>query len=188
MGSPSLNPGLLCCLFFFRNPDGDKKPWCFFKVNNAKVKWEYCDVSACSAPGKTVAIWRSGSEEVVDTQTFPELSLSHPYPPSTPASPFAILVATQLRDPLLSGRADLGSFADSGLLAPSQCIQQIPVTCVLYARRCARPSVHSGDQTLAGSPQPLRMQHGLSSSFTVFLKVCLCPLLCPHLKLCTLLP
>lgn len=76
MGSPSLNPSLLCCLFFFRNPDGDKKPWCFFKVNNAKVKWEYCDVSACSAPGKTVAIWRSGSEEVVDTQTFPELSLS----------------------------------------------------------------------------------------------------------------
>ncbi|KAI4550793.1 hypothetical protein MJT46_018300 [Ovis ammon polii x Ovis aries] len=35
---------------FCRNPDGDKKPWCFFKVNNAKVKWEYCDVPACSAP------------------------------------------------------------------------------------------------------------------------------------------
>ncbi|XP_061049239.1 hyaluronan-binding protein 2 [Eubalaena glacialis] len=33
---------------FCRNPDGDKKPWCFFKVNNAKVKWEYCDVPACS--------------------------------------------------------------------------------------------------------------------------------------------
>ncbi|XP_077733717.1 factor VII-activating protease [Canis aureus] len=34
---------------FCRNPDGDKKPWCFIKANNAKLKWEYCDVSACSA-------------------------------------------------------------------------------------------------------------------------------------------
>ncbi|XP_036121816.1 hyaluronan-binding protein 2 [Molossus molossus] len=34
---------------FCRNPDGDKKPWCFIKVNSAKVKWAYCDVSACSA-------------------------------------------------------------------------------------------------------------------------------------------
>ncbi|XP_076982194.1 factor VII-activating protease [Tamandua tetradactyla] len=34
---------------FCRNPDGDKKPWCFIKLNNAKVKWEYCDVSACPA-------------------------------------------------------------------------------------------------------------------------------------------
>uniref|UniRef100_A0A8C9PHH1 Hyaluronan binding protein 2 n=1 Tax=Spermophilus dauricus TaxID=99837 RepID=A0A8C9PHH1_SPEDA len=34
---------------FCRNPDGDKKPWCFIKVNSEKVKWEYCDVPACSA-------------------------------------------------------------------------------------------------------------------------------------------
>ncbi|XP_029788461.1 hyaluronan-binding protein 2 [Suricata suricatta] len=34
---------------FCRNPDGDQKPWCFIKVNNAKVKWEYCDIPACSA-------------------------------------------------------------------------------------------------------------------------------------------
>ncbi|XP_006744539.1 hyaluronan-binding protein 2 [Leptonychotes weddellii] len=34
---------------FCRNPDGDKQPWCFFKVNNAKVKWEYCEIPACSA-------------------------------------------------------------------------------------------------------------------------------------------
>lgn len=87
------------------------------------MKWEYCDVSACSALGKTMAVWRSGSGEVVDLQTdFPEtlsLSLSYPYPPSTPASPFAILVAMQLPDALLAGRADLGSFVNSGLLAPS---------------------------------------------------------------------
>ena len=44
-------PRLTLLFVFFRNPDGDKKPWCFFKVNNAKVKWEYCDVPACSAPG-----------------------------------------------------------------------------------------------------------------------------------------
>ena len=50
----------LSLFFYFRNPDGDKKPWCFFKVNNAKVKWEYCDVPACSELGKTVAVWRPG--------------------------------------------------------------------------------------------------------------------------------
>ncbi|XP_060497433.1 factor VII-activating protease isoform X2 [Panthera onca] len=33
---------------FCRNPDGDEKPWCFIKINNAKVKWEYCDIPACS--------------------------------------------------------------------------------------------------------------------------------------------
>lgn len=45
-----------CFVLNFRNPDGDKKPWCFIKVNNAKVKWEYCDISACSALGKSMAI------------------------------------------------------------------------------------------------------------------------------------
>ncbi|XP_066211332.1 hyaluronan-binding protein 2 [Saccopteryx leptura] len=34
---------------FCRNPDGDKKPWCFIKVSNTRVKWEYCNVSACTA-------------------------------------------------------------------------------------------------------------------------------------------
>lgn len=34
---------------FCRNPDGDKKPWCFIKANSAKVKWEYCDVPVCPA-------------------------------------------------------------------------------------------------------------------------------------------
>nr|XP_034989966.1 hyaluronan-binding protein 2 isoform X2 [Zootoca vivipara] len=32
---------------FCRNPDGDEKPWCFVSVNN-KLKWDFCDVSACS--------------------------------------------------------------------------------------------------------------------------------------------
>ncbi|XP_053439741.1 hyaluronan-binding protein 2 isoform X1 [Nycticebus coucang] len=38
---------------FCRNPDGDKKPWCFIKVGNDKVKWEYCEVLACSAQDLT---------------------------------------------------------------------------------------------------------------------------------------
>ncbi|XP_054838260.1 hyaluronan-binding protein 2 isoform X1 [Eublepharis macularius] len=33
---------------FCRNPDGDEKPWCFVNVDN-KVKWDFCDVSPCSA-------------------------------------------------------------------------------------------------------------------------------------------
>lgn len=44
---------------FCRNPDGDKKPWCFIKVNSAKVKWEYCDISVCSALGKTTVVPKS---------------------------------------------------------------------------------------------------------------------------------
>nr|XP_009008544.3 hyaluronan-binding protein 2 isoform X1 [Callithrix jacchus] len=34
---------------FCRNPDADEKPWCFIKVSSDKVKWEYCNVTACSA-------------------------------------------------------------------------------------------------------------------------------------------
>uniref|UniRef100_A0A8D0GJF0 Hyaluronan binding protein 2 n=1 Tax=Sphenodon punctatus TaxID=8508 RepID=A0A8D0GJF0_SPHPU len=33
---------------FCRNPDGDEKPWCFVHVNK-KVKWDFCEVSSCSA-------------------------------------------------------------------------------------------------------------------------------------------
>lgn len=43
---------LSCFVLYFRNPDADEKPWCFIKVSNDKVKWEYCDVSACTAQGK----------------------------------------------------------------------------------------------------------------------------------------
>lgn len=32
---------LFVCLFF-QKPRWRQKPWCFFKVNNAKVKWEHC--------------------------------------------------------------------------------------------------------------------------------------------------
>uniref|UniRef100_A0A8C5HKL5 trypsin n=1 Tax=Gouania willdenowi TaxID=441366 RepID=A0A8C5HKL5_GOUWI len=32
-----------CC----RNPDGDVKPWCFYK-ENSELKWDYCNVKECS--------------------------------------------------------------------------------------------------------------------------------------------
>uniref|UniRef100_A0A671X2C4 trypsin n=1 Tax=Sparus aurata TaxID=8175 RepID=A0A671X2C4_SPAAU len=32
---------------YFRNPDGDTKPWCFIKKQN-KLDWDYCNVKKCS--------------------------------------------------------------------------------------------------------------------------------------------
>uniref|UniRef100_A0A3Q3GLH9 trypsin n=1 Tax=Labrus bergylta TaxID=56723 RepID=A0A3Q3GLH9_9LABR len=31
---------------FCRNPDGDKKPWCY-TLNDGAISWEYCDVPSC---------------------------------------------------------------------------------------------------------------------------------------------
>lgn len=31
----------------FRNPDGDEKPWCFYKDQN-KLDWEYCKIKKCA--------------------------------------------------------------------------------------------------------------------------------------------
>ncbi|XP_047428167.1 hepatocyte growth factor activator isoform X1 [Mugil cephalus] len=31
---------------FCRNPDGDKKPWCY-TLNDSAISWEYCDVPSC---------------------------------------------------------------------------------------------------------------------------------------------
>ncbi|XP_053196712.1 hyaluronan-binding protein 2-like isoform X2 [Scomber japonicus] len=33
-----------------RNPDGDERPWCFFKNKKGRLSWEYCKVKKCSAP------------------------------------------------------------------------------------------------------------------------------------------
>ncbi|XP_040848431.1 hyaluronan-binding protein 2 [Ochotona curzoniae] len=54
---------------FCRNPDGDKKPWCFVKVNSVKIKWEYCAVSACSAPAAE-NLEGSPAEPLVQIQGF----------------------------------------------------------------------------------------------------------------------
>ncbi|KAK9964597.1 hypothetical protein ABG768_005760 [Culter alburnus] len=37
---------------FCRNPDGDKKPWCFIKKNR-RLRWDYCDVRKCPSPATT---------------------------------------------------------------------------------------------------------------------------------------
>uniref|UniRef100_A0A671RSB5 trypsin n=1 Tax=Sinocyclocheilus anshuiensis TaxID=1608454 RepID=A0A671RSB5_9TELE len=37
---------------FCRNPDGDKKPWCFIKKDR-RLRWDYCDVRKCPTRGKT---------------------------------------------------------------------------------------------------------------------------------------
>ncbi|XP_044070372.1 hyaluronan-binding protein 2-like isoform X2 [Siniperca chuatsi] len=34
---------------FCRNPDGDRKPWCFFR-RGCKLLWDYCDVTKCPKP------------------------------------------------------------------------------------------------------------------------------------------
>uniref|UniRef100_A0A8C1SAF5 trypsin n=1 Tax=Cyprinus carpio TaxID=7962 RepID=A0A8C1SAF5_CYPCA len=37
---------------FCRNPDGDKKPWCFIKKNR-RLRWDYCNVRKCPTPATT---------------------------------------------------------------------------------------------------------------------------------------
>ncbi|XP_034531996.1 hepatocyte growth factor activator isoform X2 [Notolabrus celidotus] len=34
---------------YCRNPDGDKKPWCY-TLNDGAISWEYCDVPSCVMP------------------------------------------------------------------------------------------------------------------------------------------
>ncbi|XP_037532005.1 hepatocyte growth factor activator [Nematolebias whitei] len=34
---------------FCRNPDGDKRPWCY-TVSDSAISWEYCDVPSCVMP------------------------------------------------------------------------------------------------------------------------------------------
>ncbi|XP_062851826.1 hyaluronan-binding protein 2-like [Trichomycterus rosablanca] len=37
---------------FCRNPDGEKKPWCFTK-SGKKLRWDYCDVKKCATTNVT---------------------------------------------------------------------------------------------------------------------------------------
>ncbi|CAM4727131.1 unnamed protein product [Leuciscus chuanchicus] len=37
---------------FCRNPDGDKKPWCFIKKDK-KLRWDHCSVRKCPTPATT---------------------------------------------------------------------------------------------------------------------------------------
>ncbi|XP_017279721.1 hyaluronan-binding protein 2 [Kryptolebias marmoratus] len=60
---------------FCRNPDGDSRPWCFFRKGH-KLFWDYCDVTRCPKPTKAPT-------EVVPTVPQP----TSVEPPSTTASP-----------------------------------------------------------------------------------------------------
>nr|XP_009666944.1 PREDICTED: hyaluronan-binding protein 2 isoform X3 [Struthio camelus australis] len=57
---------------FCRNPDGDEKPWCYFKKNN-KVEWDFCDISPCSGTAEEIpevtdrAAIPPGSKEIFKT-------------------------------------------------------------------------------------------------------------------------
>lgn len=37
------------CFCVCRNPDGDKRPWCY-TLNDSAISWEYCDVPPCVMP------------------------------------------------------------------------------------------------------------------------------------------
>uniref|UniRef100_H3DNH7 trypsin n=1 Tax=Tetraodon nigroviridis TaxID=99883 RepID=H3DNH7_TETNG len=47
---------------YCRNPDGDKKPWCYFKQQN-RLMWDYCNVQMCTqvTPAPSVVPPVSGS-------------------------------------------------------------------------------------------------------------------------------
>ncbi|XP_067909044.1 hyaluronan-binding protein 2-like isoform X2 [Heterodontus francisci] len=45
---------------FCRNPDDDKKPWCFFKEQNGKLKWDFCVISPCQR--ETTAVPQTETE------------------------------------------------------------------------------------------------------------------------------
>ncbi|XP_032889787.1 hyaluronan-binding protein 2-like isoform X1 [Amblyraja radiata] len=38
---------------YCRNPDGDEKPWCYFKEKNNKLNWDHCNISQCAAAAGT---------------------------------------------------------------------------------------------------------------------------------------
>ncbi|XP_056617129.1 hyaluronan-binding protein 2-like isoform X1 [Triplophysa dalaica] len=50
-----------------RNPDGDRKPWCFIKKNK-KLRWDYCDVRKCE----------TNTTEVITTTTKPKTTTDVP--------------------------------------------------------------------------------------------------------------
>ncbi|XP_051946572.1 hyaluronan-binding protein 2-like [Xyrauchen texanus] len=71
---------------YCRNPDGDKKPWCFIK-RNKKLRWDYCDVRKCPTPATTTA-------KMVTTTAKPKPSTAVT-PPQTTSPPETEMVPTK---------------------------------------------------------------------------------------------
>uniref|UniRef100_A0A8C5JCC4 Kringle domain-containing protein n=1 Tax=Junco hyemalis TaxID=40217 RepID=A0A8C5JCC4_JUNHY len=53
---------------YCRNPDGEKRPWCY--TTNTTARWEYCNIPSCDTPGCDVeptlvcAVWQPSAEAV----------------------------------------------------------------------------------------------------------------------------
>ncbi|XP_069756052.1 hyaluronan-binding protein 2-like isoform X2 [Narcine bancroftii] len=58
---------------YCRNPDGDEKPWCYFKVKHDKLNWDHCAISQCTTA--------SGAQHQRTTTT-------KPAPRTTPSTAF----------------------------------------------------------------------------------------------------
>uniref|UniRef100_A0A673HTK8 trypsin n=1 Tax=Sinocyclocheilus rhinocerous TaxID=307959 RepID=A0A673HTK8_9TELE len=63
---------------FCRNPDGDKKPWCFIKKDR-RLRWDYCDVRKCPTPGTITTQYGSITPESTSSAQI----TTTPVPPTT---------------------------------------------------------------------------------------------------------
>ncbi|GAA6216291.1 hepatocyte growth factor activator isoform X1 [Lates japonicus] len=59
---------------YCRNPDGDKKPWCY-TLNDGAISWEYCDVPSCVMPV-------SSSRRVIPFNVLPGIKKPNPHKPA----------------------------------------------------------------------------------------------------------
>ncbi|XP_035810926.2 hepatocyte growth factor activator isoform X2 [Amphiprion ocellaris] len=57
---------------YCRNPDGDKRPWCY-TLNDSAISWEYCDIPSCimpvwgNQPGAKSKIFRRASSRRINS-------------------------------------------------------------------------------------------------------------------------
>ncbi|XP_028983503.1 hyaluronan-binding protein 2 [Betta splendens] len=74
---------------FCRNPDGDTRPWCFYR-RGRKLRWDYCDVTKCPEPtGPTAAPQPTSAKPPPTTQATtttkaPTKAPIHTPPPGPP--------------------------------------------------------------------------------------------------------
>ncbi|XP_067437088.1 hepatocyte growth factor activator isoform X1 [Thunnus thynnus] len=75
---------------YCRNPDGDKKPWCY-TLNDGAISWEYCDIPSC-----VMAVWenqsaakseiiRRASQRIIQINVWP--GIKKPKPPKPAKKP-----------------------------------------------------------------------------------------------------
>ncbi|KAM9425730.1 LOW QUALITY PROTEIN: hepatocyte growth factor activator [Pholidichthys leucotaenia] len=76
---------------YCRNPDGDKKPWCY-TLNDSAISWEYCDVPSCVMPvwgnhpmAQSKKFRRAFSRRIIQFNTWP--TVKQPTLPKKSKSP-----------------------------------------------------------------------------------------------------